>query len=245
MRKIKCDGQKPKCTHCVIYTMDCTYAAPSRRSKPKRRKTATRSEEQSSDDIRDRVQHLEKLLEQLVEPPATNKQTAVLDPQPSQDLDLMTPAATVCEDGSPCLSNDDGRSLHLAPPGEVLPILQNYLHNANTLLPIFDSQCLLQCVYDFYAASPRERKPTAWAAINIALALAHRHLGRTSDDYARAEVYESNAQSVFSAVVLSETHLLNVQVALGMTMLSMCRQDFSAALILIATTVSAPSFSIS
>jgi hypothetical protein len=220
--------------------MDCTYAAPSRRSKPKRRKTAPRSEEQHRDDIQDRVQHLEKLLQQLVDSPASGQQPAVLEPQPSQDTGLMTPAATVCDDGSLCFSNDDGRCLQFAPPDEVLPVLENYFLNANTLLPIFNAQHLLELVYDFYDASPRDRKPISWAAINIALALAHRYHARTSDDYARAEIYEANAQSVFSEVVLSETHLLNVQVSLGMTMLSICRHDLSAGLILIATTVSVP-----
>ncbi|OJJ06476.1 hypothetical protein ASPVEDRAFT_87774 [Aspergillus versicolor CBS 583.65] len=34
-RKIKCDGQRPRCSNCINYTTDCTHSAPSRKSKPK------------------------------------------------------------------------------------------------------------------------------------------------------------------------------------------------------------------
>ena len=35
-RKMKCDGQKPRCSHCVTYEIGCTYGAPSRTPAPKK-----------------------------------------------------------------------------------------------------------------------------------------------------------------------------------------------------------------
>lgn len=36
-RKLKCNGQQPRCSNCIIYARECTHIAQSRRSKPKAR----------------------------------------------------------------------------------------------------------------------------------------------------------------------------------------------------------------
>lgn len=56
---MKCDRSKPRCSHCITYKADCTYKAPSRKSGQK-----TRQHHAETND-RDRLRHLEALVEQL------------------------------------------------------------------------------------------------------------------------------------------------------------------------------------
>lgn len=128
-------------------------------------------------------------------------------------------------------------ALDLPPLKQVQPILHHYLHTANTLFPLFNAQTLLQLTHNFYTFGYQERDPVTWAAINVALALAHRYRSDSEEDSVLADTYKSKAQTVLSAVVLGETQLLHVQVMLGMAMLSICGQDFQSAVILIATTI--------
>ncbi|KAL5376202.1 hypothetical protein DPSP01_010667 [Paraphaeosphaeria sporulosa] len=57
---MKCDRLKPRCSHCITYRADCTYKAPSRKSGQKRQQLAEGNN-------RDRLRHLETLVEQLNE----------------------------------------------------------------------------------------------------------------------------------------------------------------------------------
>jgi hypothetical protein len=118
-----------------------------------------------------------------------------------------------------------------------------FLNGLNSVLPLFDDEPLLRLVGECYALPPRQRDPTAWAAIHVVLALAWHHMPATAtnDDPGvrtdRATEYLNKTQSITSQLMLGEISLLNIQVLLGMVMVLQTASDATAALILISATM--------
>lgn len=118
-----------------------------------------------------------------------------------------------------------------------------FLNSLNSVLPLFDDETLLRLVGECYALPPRQRDPTAWAAIHVILALAWQHMpGTDATDNSsvridRATEYLNKAQSITSQLMLGEIRLLNIQVLLGMVMVLQTASDATAALILISATM--------
>ncbi|KAI9881710.1 MAG: hypothetical protein M1823_006579, partial [Watsoniomyces obsoletus] len=128
--------------------------------------------------------------------------------------------------------------MSLPPLQQVLPVVQIFLQKFNAVLPLFHADTLLHLVHDFYNHGPqKQRDPVAWGAINVVLALAHRQgLAGSSNTNYSAECF-SRVQSVLSAVTLGNVELLNIQVLVGMVMLSQGSQDLQPSLILLAMTM--------
>lgn len=220
--------------------VDCTYTAPSRKPNPKQRRGHAGI---SGDGIRsseERFEHLEALLEQLnerlsVSEQRTEVQTQAQAPRPFTRLTL--PTISTIEDGHADYTGSSQKYTSLPPLQQVLPIVQIFLDKFNSVLPLFHAQTLLRLVHEFYSLSPQQRDPVAWAAINVVLALAHRHAMVGDSDPSHSVEYLSRAQSVLSSVILGDTQLLNIQVLVGMVMLLQGAQDQQPPLILIATTM--------
>lgn len=243
-RKIKCGGQKPRCSPCVAYhNADCTYTAPSRKSRPKKRQSYAQIESDVGN-TQDRLRHLEALFEQLTERVKVaeqhNKTETQTQPQLREErsIDIATLSAITTSESEPVDRDDDPfKSMFLPPLEQVLPVVDIFLQKFNAVLPLFHDETLLRLIHDFYSLGLQQRDPVAWAAINVVLALAHRAGLVESADLESSVEYLNRAQSVLSTVVLGDTQLLNIQVLVGIVMLLQASHDLRPSLILIATTL--------
>ncbi|KAF2715925.1 hypothetical protein K431DRAFT_316901 [Polychaeton citri CBS 116435] len=239
LRKIKCDGQKPRCSHCIIYSVDCTYAAPSRRYKPKKRKDSTKVVDGNAN-LQNRVRRLEAQPGEVAERSrGTGGQVEVQSQVGEQWLThiIAKPSGTATE-GSTAGDNDSFDGMKNLPPLQyAMPIIQIFLEKFNAVLPLFHAETLFRLTHRTYKTEPRHRDPVEWAAINVVLALTLRQglIGSSGTD--QSTDYLHRAQSVLPEVVLGETKLLNVQVLVGMVMLLQASQDLQPSLVLVATTM--------
>jgi hypothetical protein len=233
---MKCDGRKPRCSHCITYGVDCTYAAPSRKPAPKRKRTDAESDN-NSDNTQDRLTRLETLVLQVVEHLDVSERHNDLQNQPS-DQEATTNAAVAMSTVSSSQSEESGLgSMALPPLQQILPTIQAYLRGFNSVLPLFHAETLLQLVHDVYECRPSHRDPVMWAAIYVVLALTQRNNPTAGYDLPSSGTCLGRAESVLSRVVLGDTKLLNIQVLVGMVMLLQNLHDPQPALILVATTI--------
>jgi hypothetical protein len=231
-RKMKCNKQKPRCSNCLTYERDCTYTAPSRRPAPKKQRSYAKGENGVSD-VQGRLGRLESQVQQVAAHLKKNEVEPLLQHQEaSANITVMPLKITRRED-----DDNSPKSMILPPLGQVLPIVQNYLQDFNSVLPLFHADTLLRSVHDCYSVGPLQRDPVVWAAINVVLALARRHNFVASHDVPSSATCLSRAESVLSRVMLGNVQLLNIQVLVGMVMLVQASQDPKPALLLIGTTV--------
>jgi hypothetical protein len=235
-RKMKCDEQKPRCSHCITYEIDCTYTAPSRTPAPKKRRSYAKGEDGISN-TQGRLGRLEFLVQQVTERldivERKNEAEPLLQHEDASAITTVMPLK-ITRSGD---DNNSPESMVLPPLEQVLPIIQIYLQDFNSVLPLFHADTLLRLVHDCYSVGPLQRDSVVWAAVNVVLALARRHNFVASHDVPSSAACLSRAESVLSRVVLGDIQLLNIQVLVGMVMLLQASQDLKPALVLIATTI--------
>ncbi|KAH7324255.1 fungal-specific transcription factor domain-containing protein [Stachybotrys elegans] len=219
-KKIKCDGKKPLCSHCVTYASDCTYGCTSRKKKPRRKEP-----DKPEADQQDRVKFLEahiKALEQKIE-----VMTSLSSGLQSIPAEMITPQSDepIPPRAGPFSSS---ASANLPPQEEVLPIVEHYLTTSNSQLPLFHPRTLLSMVRAWYQ-EPHTRDPITWAAINIVLAL-----GLQFDNPKSAANYAMHAQSMLTQVTTGQVTIVNVQILLGLVMFLYGIYDFGPPSMLIA-----------
>ncbi|ORX92702.1 hypothetical protein BCR34DRAFT_250669 [Clohesyomyces aquaticus] len=242
-RKIKCDRAKPRCSHCITYVTDCTYAAPSRKSRPKKRQNCAETDA-TAGHTQDRLRNLEDLVEQFSETAnvghhhnGAQHQTQV---QQQEEISMDTASQTILAsiDNGFTVKNPKHNVLMALPPLEhVLPIVNIFLKSFNAVLPLFHDDTLVRLVHNLYNIPYPRRDPVAWAAINIVLGLAHRNDLMSSSNNNLSVEYLNQAESVLSSIVLGDIQLLNIQVLVGMVLLLQASPDLTPSLILIATTM--------
>ena len=88
----------------------------------------------------------------------------------------------------------------LLPLTQILPIIRIYLHDFNSVLPLFDAGTLLRLVHSHYTVGPSQHDPVVWAV----LALAQRHDIAASHDIPSSAVCLRSAESVMSKAVLGD-----------------------------------------
>ncbi|KAI1099510.1 fungal-specific transcription factor domain-containing protein [Jackrogersella minutella] len=229
-KKIKCDGQTPRCSSCVVYKSDCTFQAVSR--KMPSRKQLTIQRQAREDALQSRVKTLEDQLNTVLEKverleKLSNPKPHAPSPIPQTDVEEIIGLASQTSSNLP---------VHDLPPYQkVIPIVERYLATFNSILPLFHPGTLLQIVKSWYQ-TPHSRDTVIWAMINVVLALAH-HTSRAGDAtlLGNTATYLSNAQSVLTEVIMGETDMVNVQVLLGLVMLFWTADDLRPSLVLIAT----------
>lgn len=180
--------------------------------------------------LNERVKIAEQQNENLVQNQHQEQRGSIFDPTTILPL-------TVRDDEPEDHISHRSSSMHLPPLEDVLPIVQAFLKRFNAILPLFHSNTLLQMVHDFYHSSLPQRDPVVWAAINVVLALAYQYDLAGSDNSNLSVEYLDKAQSVLSDIILGETHLLNVQVLVGMALILQASPDLTHALVMIATTM--------
>ncbi|KAI0420566.1 fungal-specific transcription factor domain-containing protein [Xylaria grammica] len=222
-KKIRCDGQQPRCSGCELYKCDCTYKAASR--KVPSRKQAALQRQSREQGLQSRVETLERQL------------SAVLDKvdrlERSQDISgLATPA---CSEDAPGVSDWASSLPDIPSYHQVLPIVERYLSTFNSILPLFHPVTILQTIKSWYQ-NPHSRNPVTWAVTNVVLALAH----YTSDADPQTltggtATYLNNVQSVLTDITIRETELVNVQILLGLVILFWAADDSGPALVFMGT----------
>ncbi|KAI1197053.1 fungal-specific transcription factor domain-containing protein [Nemania serpens] len=225
-RKIKCDGQRPRCSNCVSYSSDCTYKAASRKV-PSRKQVALQRQRQELD-LQSRVQTLESQLGSVLEKldRLEKRQEFSTHAAPASNEIAIAPAATVL----PTAALPDFPPLH-----EALPIIERYLATFNSLLPLFHPATVLQKVRAWYQ-DPKSKDPVTWALVNVVLALAH-HTSSLGDRSPIGDpiTYLNNAQSVLTEIIMRDTDLTSVQVLLGIVVLFWTAENLGPALVFIGT----------
>ncbi|KAH6867421.1 fungal-specific transcription factor domain-containing protein [Thelonectria olida] len=225
-KRIKCDAKKPRCAHCVVYDVECTFAAASRKVAPRKREVQSREDVEAVSSRCDRLEAHMKVLSEKIE-----------------KLESLTPQNAVTHQVSVSISEDTGGpkdshqsgAMSLPPLEETLPMIKKYLATFNSILPLFDSKTLLATVKQWYW-HPRQRDQTTWAAINVALALANRHTDRNESPLSNSVAeYLDNAQSALTHVIMSDIDLINVQVLVGLVMLFQGAENLRPPMVLIAT----------
>ncbi|KAB8244801.1 fungal-specific transcription factor domain-containing protein [Aspergillus flavus] len=236
-RRIKCDGQKPRCSNCINYATDCTHTALSRKSKPRAQR---RSELKKADEVQSLQAEIQRLETQLLQAQNRDHDQAS---HATQEPVRTTIAAHVAdqhidEDGDHTIS-----SMKLPPLHQAMAMVGIYLNTYNSVLPLFHADTLLRLVGECYARQPRQRDPVVWAAINVVFALACQQVpenprnGRSQHQTDQTTEYLNKVQSIISTVMLGETHLLNIQVLVGMVMLLQTAHDLTPSLLLISATM--------
>lgn len=226
---MKCDGQKPRCSHCISYDSECTHEAPSRTPAPKKRKVSAKGAD-DIDNTQGRLGRLGFLVNQI----AKCQSAAIrIERLPQHELDATMPVVAAQSESRSATP----KPLVLPPAEQVLPTIHIYLRDFNSVTPLFHEATLLRQVQDCYSVEPLQRDSVMWAAIHVVLALAWRHGLVANHKIPSAAACLSRAESVLPRVVLGNVELLNIQVLVGMVMLLQASEDLKPALILIATTM--------
>ena len=243
---MKCDRARPRCSNCTTYDVDCTYLSPSRKARPRKRRDSAKNDGGTSE-MRSRLRALENVVEQLSERVDSTDQydgaRAPRQPPQQKESPITTqhlPDFFISDDGNGSLFKKGFVSMDLPPAEYVFPIIKVFMETYNAVLPLFHAKRFLHLVYQFYNLPLSQRDPVVWAAINVVLALSYEHnLMDSRDTKGNTELathYLHKAQSVLSSTVLGDTHLLNIQVLVGMVLLIQTSEDLTHTLVLLGTT---------
>lgn len=213
--------------------MDCTFTAPSRKARPKKRRSCANIEGASN--IQGHMRQLEAMMQQLTDHLEDAEGETDVQALPQSEQGTETSTTTLSMTITNANGNNSTKSMVLPPREHVLPIIQIYLRDFNAVLPLFDAKALVQLVHNCYNVGPLQRDPVAWAAIHVVLALAQRHTLVNGHNVPSSAECINRAESVLSKVILGNIQLLNVQVLVGMVMLLQASQDLQPSLILIGT----------
>ncbi|KNG86963.1 hypothetical protein ANOM_004185 [Aspergillus nomiae NRRL 13137] len=233
-RKIKCDGQKPRCSNCINYATDCTHTVLSRKSKPRAQRSSGTKKTNDVQSLQAEVQRLKSEL-------AQNR-----DQHQAQNLTrgLEETIIGMHVDDEHYENNDQTvSSMQLPPLQQAMAMIGIFLNTFNAVLPLFHADTLLCLVGECYACQPGQRDPVVWAAINVVFALASQQVpGGASNARSQYQTdqttgYLDKAQSVISTVMLGETRLLNIQVLVGIVMVLQTAHNLTPSLILISATM--------
>ena len=223
-KRIRCDAQKPRCSHCILYDSVCTFQASSRKARHRKQQSGDGAEA-----LRTRVESLESSLDQALQRINTIEGKHDLSLSSVLFSDVQSDPVNVVQTR---WSRDI--SMELPPLQEIFCAVEKYFVTLNSILPLFHRERLLQSISRWHACLD-QRDLTTWATINMLLALAHR---QPSSDQAtpseNASHYIRNAQSVLAEVILGDINLLTVQYLVGMTIIFQGVQNLKPASMLIA-----------
>ncbi|RMJ16639.1 hypothetical protein CDV36_003681 [Fusarium kuroshium] len=224
-KRIKCDGQKPACSHCVLYQSECTFEASSRKARARRQKPS-----KAAEDLQARVDRLQASLNE-----ATQRINELEGRDEAIAASFSPPSAYDIQAADFNTKTQYRKGpLELPPQDEVMSAAQRYITGFNSTIPLFNPDRLLRVINRWYTSSDK-RDYTTWGTINTMLALVHRQTPpEEATPSKNTAKYTNNAQSVLTKIVMGETTLLSVQVLVGMTLLFQGVQDLKPATMLIA-----------
>ena len=230
-RRLKCDTNKPRCSHCVLHDSSCTFEAASRKARPRRRALG-----EDAEPLRSQIDRLESSLSRA------SKRISELESLASKRNNVRDNLASHLplsyEQPASCVGQGPrDAQLELPPLHEILSGAQRYLTTLNNMLPLFQPDRLIQSINSWYLR-PDQRHYTTWAAINVVLALAYRQTPSSEATPKHGSAYYlNNAQTVLSKVIMGEANITNIQIVIGMVMLFRGTQDLKPATMLIAIAI--------
>lgn len=120
------------------------------------------------------------------------------------------------------LKNCASGNCFLPPPDEGSSLLNQYLHDFNSKIPLFHPETIYTHVRDCYSGAA-DKSPLSWVLAYIALGIGHRmramSLFAAPDDTSNAEWYLNKCLSVLPDLLLQEPSLPLVQALLGVSVL--------------------------
>ncbi|KAJ4007816.1 hypothetical protein NW766_009621 [Fusarium irregulare] len=234
LRKIKCNSEKPTCSNCKLYGVDCQISDVTNAGR--QRLTASQSSPTNScpsasqdTSVETRLAAIESRLDQIIASKTTDHNVPELDFNNFPEIkvykasDMWNEATTLpCLGISPQFPSGPAMAnagkLQLAPLHEILPVVEKYFDHYNTYMPLFDKTGFIQMTVDWYSAHARQSL-VLWAAINVVLAITHRVVDDIPiDDPGLAQCIR-NVQSVTTDLMSWTSDLLGLQVLLGMMIL--------------------------
>ncbi|OLN97082.1 putative transcriptional regulatory protein C530.05-like protein 3 [Colletotrichum chlorophyti] len=244
-KKIKCDAKQPLCSGCKLYNSECTYTGPTRATTVKPTHGLISSSIKKIEALEARIEQLESQNRRQ----ATSDEDFILSPQIQNfTVDEGQPCAfgtassshtslsySTDQDSGVSSQESDTKtlpSLHL-----ILPVIEDYFAKSNQVLPLFNRDVFMKMLRGWYSFSAH-RKPDAWAAVNVVLALALRHSYASSiEETQKMQLYINNVQSVLNQLVINEPSMLALQIVLGLVLVFHGSSDSGPASILIATAI--------
>ncbi|KAF6808610.1 fungal specific transcription factor domain-containing protein [Colletotrichum musicola] len=241
-KKIKCDAAQPRCSGCKLYNSDCTYTGPTRAT------VAKPNHVKKIEMLEARLAQLEAQGKQSHASPQLSRSSGAELSSASQtdhssegeqvwalraaSDSTESPSSSTYQESIP-LPRSNARTL--PPLRTVLPIAEEYFESSNRVLPLFDRETFMKMLRGWYTYSAY-RKPDAWAAINVVLALARRDSYASSpEETQNMQRCISNVQSVLNEIVIGEPTLLALQIVLGMVLVFHGSSDPRPAAIMVAT----------
>ncbi|KAG7416832.1 Fusaridione A cluster transcription factor fsdR [Fusarium oxysporum f. sp. rapae] len=255
-RKVKCDGRKPTCSSCTLYAVTCKTTVTSRRKAPRNGgiTPAPSSQSETQPDrttaLEERLANIEALLTALGAPqtqPGLDISLSSIDVSGSSNdwgiSPIQTPLdvancqhASISDADSQLTKSAPSDQLELAPLSEVLPLVDSYFRNYNTVIPLFEENAFMRMLLDWYSSSTK-RSTVPWAAINVVLAINYRILeGKTMHDHAFSQSIR-NVRSVMSELMMQGQDLMGLQVLLGMVILFQGSSEVQLAIVLTGSVI--------
>lgn len=131
--------------------------------------------------------------------------------------------------------NEQRPQLELPPSRVVHLLVDSFLSTLNSVLPLYNDSTLIETVKLWYS-TPSQRTRTAWASINVVMALAQfcgHGLSKESEDFVADCV--GKAQSVLTELIMGDPKLDSLQVILGLVLLFQSMPSTRPAALLIST----------
>ena len=150
----------------------------------------------------------------------------------SRTLAALSPLDLLLQDGS---ENTVDGTLTIPPWLETQDVLDTFLRTINWLLPLFDTQEVID-KFTAWHAQPLSHNRATWAELSVILALAHGITG--PDDAASASAaakHLNNAQSVVSELLAAEPTLSTVRNLIGIAVIFQATANLRPATLIIAT----------
>ncbi|KAH6667824.1 fungal-specific transcription factor domain-containing protein, partial [Halenospora varia] len=255
-KKIKCNMLKPACSNCILYQTECCTTAIRRRADPPKLRPTTKSTPDAQGNSKRLNKRLDGIERQLQRAVASTKPThaqasaaSALSSNGTHDSSFQD-TYTGCppwkfDPVKPSLYyGPSDKELCLPPLHDIMPIIDDYFHACNKIVPLFCEAAFLRLITGWYNKNPKRDKVT-WAAILVVIALGLRSspmpgvaISSSPKEKSEWEDYcMRNSQSVMSDLVAREHDLLGIQVLLALIMLFYNSSDGRPANILVGTAI--------
>ncbi|KAF7529462.1 hypothetical protein G7054_g9846 [Neopestalotiopsis clavispora] len=259
-KRIKCNGERPRCSNCVIYKSDCAHQAASR---PKKYAKKAKGRDQQA-----RKRRREALDASEVSFPSGphaasepdqlhgNQPQLAVSPGESNTLHLIqgvsaTPDSPSLLSDSPFTYAGSGsissrsypsstQKVNSLPEEVVRHVANIYLSTFNSTLPLFHPRRLLKLIDEWYRL-PTRRSPSSWACINLILALTQWHCSGFLEPSLQIPTVGQcieNAQSVLTDILKGDNlGLEHVQILLGLGIVFLGRPDPAAPMVFVSAAI--------
>ncbi|KAF2168905.1 hypothetical protein M409DRAFT_52894 [Zasmidium cellare ATCC 36951] len=231
-KKLKCDALKPRCSTCVVYDVECTHKAASRKKGGgvgRREAGAGSVQKGVIKGLEEQLREARREVERLRGKGDVRKVDGGVEGGVRGEVDLVERRSGVQRKG-----------MGILPPyEEAVVLIEEYLSTFNVVFPLFDPREVLQTTRAVYTNNnSASDDPVSWALLNTILALATHTTSSTTLKSSRTQTstHLSAAQSVLSPIITTPTPaLINIQIPLALAMLFYLVADTQPAIILVAT----------